>query len=138
MTLLGKWLQMASLVLWAFLIGPGLWVIWLLEPESLEKSMSMTLANAMLSGAEGRVDRWRDAMKAADEGSRARGVVVLSSHIIMPPEGSLLEPSWVLVLPLWCAPTLRRRVVERATARFRHRVKHYSLGTISKLVPEDS
>jgi hypothetical protein len=112
--------------------------MWKLMPEYAERTFSSVLANSMLGEHQERLDQYRVQIEKVRASCQERGIQLVGGHVIIPPEGELLQPHWGRLLVFWCSPTLRRKILEEATRIFRHRAKHYTLGTITRLVPEET
>jgi len=121
---------------WGFIclwLGPLLWLMWKIDAGQTSELLTELLTDSYLEGREEQIEKMLRSVLDFQEKMRAYpGVSLRGGHLIIPPEGDLIdlyEGGWVF----WACPLLRDEVVRAATYRVRHRIKHYTLGTIPKL-----
>lgn len=115
--------------------GPLTWLIWKIDPDETVALLARIIAESHLSSRKEDIQKWTaDIHEVLDSYAGREGIKVGPGHLVSPPEGELLDVGngmWIF----WCSQKMGDQVIQRATEMVRHRIKHYSLGTLSQLVP---
>jgi len=139
------------LALWAFKIGtwglfcfvmsPIIYFFWKRNREEVTRDLANEVFRSALRAQAERIEAWKESIwsfRNDFEGiikRTGKGRVKFErGELIMPPEGELLDPhegGWIF----WVSSEMREEVIRTATEMFRHRVRHYTRGTLSTLIP---
>ena len=118
--------------------GPILWLYWKAVPDQAVDNVATMIATTALKAKSEIIEQATQILTSL----RTNGIEgrpdfkVGPGHVIMPPEGELLELQGGTRL-FWCSSTMGDQIVARATEIVRHRAKHYSLGNLTTLLPKE-
>ena len=133
------------MILWALsctVLGPIVYLAWRSDREKFTQFFANSVYQLALRVYGDTIEDWKKSVDELHEKLDVVGLELRSferiggSELIMPPEGELLNPqegAWIF----WVSEEMKGEILEAATVMFRHRVRHYSRGTLTSLFPSE-
>jgi hypothetical protein len=127
--------------LFCLVAGPIIYIAWRQDREGLTKTMANKVYLTALRAHREKIEEFKEHVSGLQEkldviGLELRNIELVGGpELIMPPEGEILntfEGSWIF----WFSDEMKEEILKTATDMFRHRVRHYSKGNLSTLIPQ--